>query len=69
MADLFMVLDPEGTIVRIVTSEAEFDIVKKEHLIDRIGNSLPRGIREERRSRLAIEIAKVSLPRYTLVRL
>jgi hypothetical protein len=36
-----MVLDPDGTIIRIVADEAEFDAVRIAHLVTMIQEELP----------------------------
>ena len=64
---LFMVLDPDGTIIRIVADEAEFDAVRIAHLVTMIQEELPRGISDEARARLARERAQAIIPRYKMV--
>ena len=66
---LFMVLDPDGTIIRVVTDEAEFDAVRMAHLVSILRRELPRGISDEDRTRLASDRALDYIPRYKLIRL
>jgi hypothetical protein len=66
---LFMALDPDGTIIRIVADEAEFDVVKVAHFAVRLMKELPSGINQETRTRLTRERAREAIPRYKLVRL
>ena len=66
---LFMVLDPEGTIVRIVADEGEFDAVRTAHFVERLKKELPRGLGDEARLRLVDARAREIIPRYKMVRL
>lgn len=66
---MFVVLDPDMVIVRVVESEDEFDKVRISHLAARLQEELPCSMNEEIRLRLARERAKEILPRYKLVRL
>ena len=66
---LFMVLDPEGTIVRIVADEGEFDAVRTEHFVGLMRRELPHGLGDEARLRLAAARAREIIPRYKMVRL
>ena len=66
---LFMVLDPDGAIVRIITDEAEFDSVRFEHFVTALCRKLPRGFSDEDIARLASERKPAILSRYMLIRL
>lgn len=66
---LFMVLDPEGTIVRIVDDESKFDEVRLIHAVERLRREIPRGMADESRARLAAFRAAEIIPRYKLIRL
>ena len=66
---LFMVLDPDGTIIRVVTDETEFDAVRTAHFVSILRRELPRGISDETRTKLASDRALDYIPRYKLIRL
>ena len=66
---LFMVLDPEGTIIRLVADEGEFDAVRTEHFVGLMKRELPRGLGDEARLRLVDSRAREIIPRYKMVRL
>lgn len=66
---LFMVLDPDGAIVRIIADETEFDAVRFEHFAASLCRELPRGFSDEDIARLASERKPAILPRYRLIRL
>jgi hypothetical protein len=66
---LFMVLDPEGTIIRIVADEGEFDAVRTAHFVELLKKELPRGLGDETRLRLVDARAREIIPRYKMVRL
>jgi hypothetical protein len=66
---LFMVLDPEGTIIRIVADEGEFDAVRTAHFVELLKRELPRGISEESKLRIVDARAREIIPRYKMVRL
>ena len=66
---LFMVLDPVGTIIRIVTDETEFDAVWMAHLASILRRELPRGISDETLARLASDRSSDYIPRCKLIRL
>ena len=64
---LFMVLDPEGTIVRIVDDESKFDEVRLIHAVERLRREIPRGMADESRARLAAFRAEERCDRAYLV--
>jgi len=64
---MFLVLDPDGVIVRVVETEAEFDKIRGSHLAGRLQAEIPRDMDEESRLRLARERAREILPRYKLI--
>ena len=66
---LFMVLDPDGTIIRVVTDETEFDAVRMAHLVSILRRELPRGISDETLARLASDRSSDYIPRCKLIRL
>jgi hypothetical protein len=66
---LFMALDPEGTIIRLVVDEAEFDAVRTAHFVELLKRELPRGISEESKLRIVDARAREIIPRYKMVRL
>ena len=59
---LFMVLDPEGVIVRIIADEDEFDAVRFEHFAASLCRELPRGFSDEDIARMASERKPAILP-------
>ena len=59
----------EGTIVRIVADEREFDAVRTAHFVERLKKELPRGLGDEARLRLVDARAREIIPRYKMVRL
>ena len=67
LSPLFMVLDPDGTIVRIVADEREFDAVRASHLVSRLDRELPREIGEPARQKLLVERAREIIPQYKMV--
>lgn len=66
---MFLVLDPEGTLVRVIVAEGEFDKIRLEHMISRIRRELPAGLNPDTQSLLARRMAQEISPRYKLVRL
>jgi len=64
-----MVLDPVGTIIRIVTDETEFDAVWMAHLASILRRELPRGISDETLARLASDRSSDYIPRCKLIRM
>ena len=68
-APLFMVLDPEDIIIRVVSDETEFDTVKVAHFVVRHMRELSFGFSQEDCTRLARERTWSIIPRYKSVRL
>ena len=66
---LFMVLDLDGTIIRIIVDEAEFDVVQIAHFMARLMRELLTGISGETRTRLVRERAREIISRHKLIRL
>lgn len=66
---MFLVIDPDGVVVRVIVSEAEFDKIRLEHMIDRIRRELPAGLSPDTRGLLARQRAQKMTPCYKLVRL
>jgi hypothetical protein len=67
-----MVLDPDGTIIRIITDESEFNPVRIAHFVERLKRGMSRGISEESHIRLIGELMQENLSlyvRYKLIRL
>ena len=66
---MFLVIDPDGVVVRVIVAEAEFDGIRLQHMIERIRREIPRGLSQSTASALAGRKAQEILPRYKLVRL
>lgn len=66
---MFLIIDPDGVVVRVIVSEAEFDKIRFEHMIDKISRELPAGLSPDSRGLLARRKALEMMPCYKLVRL
>jgi len=66
---LFMVLDPEGTIIRVADDESQYDNVVAVHVVDRLKRELPAGVGRETHARMLAERLMTIITRYKMVRL
>jgi hypothetical protein len=66
---LFMVLDPDGSIIRVITDETEFDAVRFEHFAVALCREMPRDFSYEDIARLASKRKPEIIPQYKLIRL
>jgi len=66
---LFMVLDPDGSIIRVITDETEFDAVRFEHFAVTLCREMPRDFSDEDIARLASKRKPEIISQYKLIRL